>query len=58
MDSSCTQDYATWEDIGMELRKQTDSSYKNIWGKIDDLCQPELQKDSVTTVFISRVWQW
>lgn len=34
MDSSCTQDYAAWEDIGMELRKQTDSSYKNIWGRL------------------------
>lgn len=28
MDSSRIQDYATWEDIGMELWKQADSSYK------------------------------
>ena len=34
MDSSHPQDYATWEEIGMELRKQTDSSNKNIQGRL------------------------
>lgn len=27
-------------------------------GKIDDRCHPEPQTDGVTTVFLSRGWQW
>lgn len=34
MDSSCTQDSATLEDIGMDFQKQTDRSYRNISGRL------------------------